>query len=590
VKQAAVVTLHIDVLGPPRATRDGVPVDGIRGGKAWALLLRLLRADAPVARRTVASLLFPDAADPAAALRWNLSQLRRHLGVGLDGDPIVLTLPPDTRVDLEVLAHGDAVEAAGVAARGGELLTGVTVDHAAWQAWLDAERRRATALAGDVLREAAVRHLSRGEAERAVALAERVVTLDPYDENAVVLLARSLRDAGRPADARAVVEAATTRLRDELGVDASPALRSVAHTSVGGTVGIGGRAAVEAQLEAGEAALAAGVPDAGIDALREALGGSRAIAEPDLLARSLTALGSALIHAVRGTDQDALALLHEAVPVAEAEGLDGLAARATRELGYVDLLRGRYDRAGRWFDQAARHATGDDQELAWIRAFAGAARTDVGDDTAADLLDDAVGRATAADAVRVTASALAWRGRLRLLADDVAGAATDLDGAAQIASAHGLRAFRPWPDAMRAELARRRGDLDGAQGLLDRALATGRQVGDPCWEAMALRGLGLVAVARGDLDVGVQRLEQAPRLCRRLPDTYLWIEVYGLEALADVASRHGLPGADGFVHRLAEASASHGMRPLLDRATTYRERLADAPSGPTASPAPTVSP
>jgi DNA-binding SARP family transcriptional activator len=546
----------------------------VRGTKAWTLLAYLLRADRPVDRGRLSALLFPDAADPAAALRWNLSQLRRALGVTLEGDPVVLTLPVGTRVDLHVLANTEASEAMSVAGLDGEFLGGVSVrDHEPLAMWLDGERRHLAALTGDVLREAAVARLSVGDAIGAVELAERVVQMAPLDENAAVILVRSLREAGRPDEAVAVAGSTAERIRDELGVEPSSLLRSAVHASPGGPATIGGRTAIEAQLEAGEAALAAGVPDAGLDALREALGGSRVLAEPDLLARCLTGLGSALIHAVRGSDQDGLALLHQAIPLATAAGLEHIAALANRELGYVDLLRGRYERAQRWFTEAATHADGHDEERAWIAAFSGMGHTDVGDyPMAAAVLDEAVDRATASRSDRAVAYAHAMRGRLRLLDDDDSGALEDLDRSVDIARSIMWRSFAPWPQTIRAEIAYRRGDLDSATSILQTALATSRQLADPCWEAMALRGLGLTTARGGDLTEGLELLHDAPRQCRRLPDTYLWIEIYGLDALADVTSERGMSEADGHIQALQDASVSHGMRAMSANATRYRDR------------------
>lgn len=566
--------LELFLLGRPRAARDGRPVDGVRGTKAWALLAHLLLADGPVSRQRLAALLFPDAADPAAALRWNLSQLRRGLGVGLDGDPVTLTLPPGTWVDAAVLAHGEASEAAAVAGPAQQLLAGVSFgDNEPFTLWLEGERRHLVTLAADVLREAALLELSRGAPGEAVKLAERVVQLAPLDENAAVLLVRSLREAGRPTEALAVADATADRLRDDLGMQPSSALWSTAHASTGGRGGSGGRAAIQAQLEAGEAALAAGATNAGLDALREAVGGSRAIDEPDLLARSLTALGSALIHTVRGSDQDGIALLHEAIPHSRSADLPPVSARAHRELGYVDMLRGRYERARRWFTKAVDQAAGDDEELSWIAAFAGAARTDVADYAAAsELLDEAVARARVAEAHEAAAMAHSMRGRMRLLREDASGARDDLDRSIEIARHLAWRSFQPWPQSMRAEVARSSGDLDGAMAMLQPALATGRQIGDPCWESMALRGLGLTTVAQGALTEGLQLLEDAPRQCRRLPDTYLWVEVYGIDALADATSSHGMSSAATWIQRLEEASTSHGMRALRDNAARYRQR------------------
>lgn len=566
--------LEIWLQGPPRATRNGRPVEDVRGTKAWALLAHLLLSRTPVPRRRLGVLLFPDAADPAAALRWNLSQLRRGLGLGLEGDPVVLTLPASTRVDVEVMTGVDVADACDVALDAAPLLDGVTVGGEAedFDRWLDGERRHLDGIRADVLREAALGRLSRGDPAGAVPLATRVLELDPYDENAAVLLVRALREAGDPRRAREVAEAVATRLRNELGTNPTSALWSAAHASPGGTPLTGGRPVVQAQLEAGEAALAAGVPDAGVDALREAVGGARALDDLPLLATTLTALGSALVHAVRGTDQDALVLLHEAVTAAAACDLPRTGARASRELGYVDLLRGRYERAGHWFDGATALAV-DDEELAWVSGFAGGARTDVGDHAGAGaLLDEAVGRAEASGALQAEAMAYTWRGRLRMLQDDDDGAVADLDAAIDIGRRLAWRSFLPWPQTLHADVRRRRGEADAAVAALQPVLATSRQVGDPCWESAALRSLGLATVSRGRLAEGLELLEDAPRQCRRLPDTYLWIELWGVDALADVGSAHGLEQAEGWITSLEQASSLHGMGSLHQNVARYRAR------------------
>lgn len=567
--------LELVLLGEPRAIRDGRAVHDVRGAKVWALLAVLLLAERPVARAQLGSLLFADAVDPAASLRWNLSQLRRGVGVGVEGDPVELVLPHGTWCDLQILADGEAAEAATVAMGARPLLDGISFgDHQAISVWLEGERRHLLTLAADVLREAALGSLTAGnDAGEAVRFAERVLQLAPFDENAAVLLVRALREAGRASEAITVAEATAVRIRAELGVEPSAALWSAAHAPMLRTAGGGGRTAIAAQLEAGEAALSAGIPDAGLDALRGALGGARALGELELSARCLVALGSALIHAVRGSDQDGIALLHEAVPLAAAAELADVSARAHRELGYVDLLRGRYRRAQRWFSLAAVHAAGDDQELAWIGAWAGAARTDTGDQQLADeLLDEAVGRSNASRSLRAAATTYTMRGRSRLLANDDAGANEDLERAVQIARDSGWRSFKPWPQTLQAEIVYRHHDLAGAAAILRPALATSRQVNDPCWEAMALRGLGLTTVADGDIHAGIKLLEQSPRQCRRLPDTYLWVEAYGLDALADTTSRRGLPQAESWIQQLDDISTSHGMRNLSRNAAHYRTR------------------
>src|SRR5262252_9811925 len=80
----------VRLLGRPQA--GGVQV---RGNKPWAITAYLALADAPVPRARLISLLFENAQDPAAALRWNLGQVRRLLGrPGALSGP-VLSLPDD---------------------------------------------------------------------------------------------------------------------------------------------------------------------------------------------------------------------------------------------------------------------------------------------------------------------------------------------------------------------------------------------------------------------------------------------------------------------------------------------------------------
>jgi hypothetical protein len=114
-----------------------------------------------------------------------------------------------------------------------------------------------------------------------------------------------------------------------------------------------------------------------------------------------------------------------------------------------------------------------------------------------------------------------------------------------------------------------------AEARFEHAFAVGCEVGDPCWESIAMRGLGLVAAERGDVSRALELLIQAPRQCRRLPDTYLWIEAYGLDALCSVAIEDGASSSPLWVDELESITARRGMRELLLRATLYRARLGE---------------
>jgi DNA-binding SARP family transcriptional activator len=81
----------------------------------WALLAYLLLTEVPPARQVLASLLFPEADDLLRSLRWTVSELRRvlpHLPT-LAGDPLRISLPEDTTVDVLVLTTGKWSEAVG---------------------------------------------------------------------------------------------------------------------------------------------------------------------------------------------------------------------------------------------------------------------------------------------------------------------------------------------------------------------------------------------------------------------------------------------------------------------------------------------
>ena len=93
-----------------------------------------------------------------------------------------------------------------------------------------------------------------------------------------------------------------------------------------------------ARLDAGEAAVAAGALETGLGALREAVSGARGVDDRHLLARSLVALGSTLVHAARGTDEEGAAALYEAGSLAEVMGDGSLGATARRELAWIEFL------------------------------------------------------------------------------------------------------------------------------------------------------------------------------------------------------------------------------------------------------------
>ncbi|WP_372525901.1 BTAD domain-containing putative transcriptional regulator [Piscinibacter sp.] len=567
----------IHLLGTPRVLRDGTPCV-LRGHKVWGLLAYLVRHPHGASRRRLASLLFEDAEDPLAALRWNLSELRRALGdVGLGGD--VIALPPErvTYVDVEVLARGDWTDALSVPGLGHELLDGMSfATSPGFDVWLEAERRLVRATAQSVLREAALARLASGAPDDAAQLAARLVALDPLDEAFQVLLVRCLGAAGDGVGAARQASACRELFMRELGVTPGPALSEALHTGTAAptTRPAAGRAGVMAQLQAGEAAIGAGVLEAGLQCLRRAIVDADEVGDRGLRVRARLALGGALVHAARGRDEEGAAALHEALAIGQGTA-SAHAAGACRELGYVEMLRGSYERARAWMDRGMDLAGEDHAEQVRIATVRGMILSDTADYGAAiETLSRAASPSDTLGDARQSIFATSMLGRAMLLRGDIEGAGEVLQTSMEQARRL-WTAFLPWPQSLHAEVELLHGRVDAAADLFEQAFALGCQLGDPCWEGMAGRGLGKVAMARGRPDQARQILRDALVRCTRLPDGYAWARAYTLDALCNVAVAAQMPRAREWIGELMALASSTGMRELVVHAYLHQAALGD---------------
>lgn len=554
-------------------------IDAPRGRKSWGLLAYLVRSRVAPSRERIAGLLFPDADDPLGALRWTLSTLRRQLSSDIEvgGDPVRMSLSHTTSVDVDVLSRGSWVQALALPGLGHEFLDGLVFSSPGFEMWLENERRSISGATAAVLRQAALAQLAQGDAAFATERASELVQLNPFDENAHALLARCLRATGDHAAADRQLAACEELFRRELGISPTTALREAGESrTVNVPARSNGRAATLAQIETGQAVIAAGATAAGLERLRQASVSARELDDSEVLARALIALGGALVHGARGTDVEGAAALHEGVHLAVRGGHTRLSATGWREIGWVQFLRAEYDRAEESMTTAASLAGGDDEELAWVDVILGTCRNDVGDYASAEpLLRSAVERSRRVSSAHPLAFSLSMLARLLFARGQIDDASELLDEALDVVDARGLIAFRPWPESFRAEIDLLRGDVDAAESRFEHAFAVGCEVGDPCWESIAARGLGLVAASRGDVARALEFLADAPRLCRRLPDTYVWIEAYGLDALCSVAIEHRADGVREWVDDLESITARRGMRELLLHAALYRVRLGE---------------
>jgi DNA-binding SARP family transcriptional activator len=570
-----VPTLAIRLLGPPEIERDGVVVAPPRGHKAWAVLAYLALAERPVARTRLAGLIFGDADDPRGALRWTLAQLRRALGVAdvLDGDPLELGLPAGTAVDVLALASGEP----DPELVRGELLEGVEPGAGAdFDAWLRIERRRFAGVCESVLRDAALSRLAGGAALDAAALASRAVALNSFDDGAHELLVRCLARAGDTGAARAHADACEELFRRELGRSPDPGVRRAAHAQSAPPAG--DRAAAVGQLDAGRRAVDAGAVDAGVACLRQACAEARGVGDPALLARALAALGAALVHSVRGGDEEGAAVLHEALALAEAGGDREVECKVCRELGFVAGQAARGVSAGRWLALAGALAQ-DERERAAILGVRGKALSDRAYyEAAIGLLGESIAAARRFGDVRQAAFSLAILGRALMLRGELPEAVELLDDSLALVAEEGWVAFQPFPEALRAELALRQGDHDHAVALLDHSFALGCRIGDPCWEAIAARARGLVHEAAGERAAALTCLRDASVRAVRVAGPYVWMHAYCLDALAGVAIADAAPDAREHVVELEQLAARGHLRELVVRAALHRARLGD-PSG-----------
>ncbi|MBL7495473.1 SARP family transcriptional regulator [Frankia sp. CNm7] len=573
--------MSVHLLGAPYVMCGPDRQPAPRGRKTWALLAYLLATDSTPSREWLAELLFSDADDPLNALSWNLSQLRRLLGVSatVGGDPVELRLPPGTFIDVRALRTGTWMQALDLPGLRRQFLEGMSFPSSpAFEVWLLAERRHLAGVADDVLREAARARLATGDARRAVELVSGLVASRPLDEDAQELLIRSYVRAGDRGAAAQQRDACVALFQKELGrLPVEAVLRAAdvepppdPPTRMASEVGI------KARLEAGLAAMDAGAIDSGVASLRQAAADAHETGEPELEARTLVTLGSALIRGVRGRDGEGAEILHRAVAAAERAAAPTYAAQAHRELGYVELLRARYDRASRWLGKAASLAADDPAELAWARAIQGLVLADIGRHSDGQReLRDAVRLARQARVPTAETWALTFVGRSHLLRHELADARAVLREA--LAAAHRARwtAFVPLPESLLAEVDLMEGHVDEAAAAFEHAYALGSQFGDPCWEGISARGLGLVADRRGDLEAALRWVAEGRARCARQPDAWLWIEGYCLDTLCALASRHPARLAGPWIADLEALATRTGMRELVARAYLHRGRNGD---------------
>jgi DNA-binding SARP family transcriptional activator len=571
------MSITIQLLGRPRIVRDSGEVYKFRSRKSWGLLAYLILGERPPARSQLASLLFAEADDPVRALRWCLSEIRRALrdDGSVDGDPVVLQLSAGAVADVTVVIKGTWADAVSLPGLGADLLEGMAVrGAAAFETWLLSQQRHLAAASEAILHEAALGSMARGELERAIGYAVRAAAMSPLDENHQALLIRLYRMASDDDAAARQFAACAKMLDTQLGAAPGPAVQAAMHETRYVREPAADEATIEAIVEAGSAAVSAGAVEAGVGSLRTAARLADRAGVTRLRVSSRLALAEVLVHALRGLDEEGLATLHDADEIALASDLFDAVAQARAELGYVDFLRGRYDRAELWLTDALKFAGGSPSVKAKAVTYLGAVESDRANyRRALDLLEQAVTLSQAAGEPRRQAYALSMLGRVNLFRGALDVAAEQLDTSIKLAERDHWLAFLPWPQALRGEVQLARGDPAGAADLLQQAFARACQLGDPCWEGISTRGLALVAEAAEDTGRAFALLSDARARANRLADPYLWLDGYILDAQCELGRRHHHPDTTAWVETMQNLASRSGMRELTLRSLLHGAAL-----------------
>jgi tetratricopeptide (TPR) repeat protein len=285
-------------------------------------------------------------------------------------------------------------------------------------------------------------------------------------------------------------------------------------------------------------------------------------------------LGGALVHAVRGRDEEGAAVLHEALASATDLGDLGLATKSCRELGFIDVQAGRRERADAWLGEAERLAQDDDGELAAILGVRGMNLSDRARyPEALVVLEDSVDRAGRSGARRQQAWSMSLIGRLHHLRGSDTQARSVLDTCLGFVREERWTAFSPWPETLIADVDLADQRLEEARDRYGHAFALACQLGDPCWEGVAAKGLAMVEAQAGDPEKALTWLIDAHARCTRWPDTYQWVHTSVLDATASfLIEAREERGAD-YVEQLASLAARTGMQEFVIRSHIHRARL-----------------
>lgn len=226
------MTMRLHLLGAPALEHDGVTAT-LAAERRSQLLAYLARKRTWVGRAEAAALLWPDAADKLAYTNLRKALFRMQdaaWGTHVESEAGALRcrLPTDVDDFEQALACGRRAEA--LALWRGDFLDGFDdIANPAWSSWLAFERERLRS----AMRAVALARLDEDiEPEQGIAIAARLLAMDPLDEAALRAQMTWLDRSGQAARARQAYREFAVRLEAELGIAPGMQLRA-AHDALG---------------------------------------------------------------------------------------------------------------------------------------------------------------------------------------------------------------------------------------------------------------------------------------------------------------------------------------------------------------------
>lgn len=568
----------VHLLGEPWVERDGEPVPSPRGRKVWAVLAFAVLSERPPSRRTVAELLFSDADDPLAALRWSLSAIRKAAGWSADefgGDPLALRLHDGHTIDLAD-THPDGTEPEAL----GNLLGSLSFDSVpAFDFWLRAQQLHLANRQQTRLRDRVLSDLATGRFDDALRRARRLVELDPLESRNQEALLRSFAVTGRSDEARRHLARCEDLFARELDAPLPISVVQAAaeiSTSPRRTRTVAATAEARARLDAGRAAIAAGATEWGLDRLRGAVALSGESEDVGLEAESLLQYGEALARSAQDRSTGVTAILHRAIAAATRAERNDYASRASSELAFLHIQTGDALQSHYWLDRAETESHGDNHLLAVVNGLRGLALSDSAEyEQSLVAYDRSITLAQSAGKQRQVAWSLSMAARTHLLRGATATALDQVEESISIAESERWAALLPWPQAQRGEILRLQGRLDEASTQLEAAYALAREVEDLCWASVASRSLAAVANDKQDLDTTRAWTERS--LEHQIP--YVWILAHALEGKCHITRVTNEDTSRRTARQLEACAGQSGLREYSARAAIRLADLGDEDAG-----------